>query len=326
MQFKSHGNAVYQADTLFNAPAVQRPDHPLRGLHGEGAARWLYDQRLHGWAVETVYAQGDLKTPRPVDFTHEEAAGVRVIVRWNYSFATSDGGLGTYPPRSKYAEFIAWLVSSIRGSKGVWGHVLGNEPNRLAERSDTNHPIMPEDVATIFNAVWRQLPKAVRVSPPAIDPTNIETADPRLYWRNLLSKLRGAEFFALHAYSYGSDQPLTAAARFQPPLNWQYYGFRMRQPLAQVIYKEYPHFRRLPLLITETNPLYLRGSRQQPGWDADAEGWIETMYRYVTWWNRQPGEQFVHAACLYRYQGDAWRIDDKPRLLDMLKRSGESAL
>ncbi|HYO87840.1 MAG TPA: M23 family metallopeptidase, partial [Candidatus Limnocylindrales bacterium] len=70
---------------------IQRPDYPLRGLHGDNAAQWMLQNGVRGWAVETVYANGDLSTPRPVDFSAHEAAGIRVLVRWNYSYASSDG-------------------------------------------------------------------------------------------------------------------------------------------------------------------------------------------------------------------------------------------
>jgi hypothetical protein len=85
-------------------------------------------------------------------------------------------------------------------------------------------------------------------------------------------------------------------------------------------------YRRRPLVITETNPLYLRDSRlTQPGWDHDAQAWVGRMYDHVQRWNQTPGAQYVHGVCLYRYQGgaDPWRIHDKPAILDALKQRGE---
>ena len=78
------------------------PDFPLHGLHDSGAADWMRDNGVRGWAVETVYTHSDLAQPEPVDFSTHEAAGVRVLARWNYSFASADGGGGTYPPRARY--------------------------------------------------------------------------------------------------------------------------------------------------------------------------------------------------------------------------------
>lgn len=320
------------ANPLESAEAgpIMRPDHPMRGLHGESAANWMLQNGVRGWAVETVYANGDLGTPRPVDFSAHEAAGIRVIVRWNYSYASSDGGMGTFPTRSKHGDFIRWCVDSIKGSRGVWGHIIGNEPNRSAERPSFNEPITAEDVANIYNGVWNALPQAVRASPPAIDPTNIETADPREYFRAIVSRIAGAEFFALHAYSYGSDQAPDANERFNAPLAWQFHSFRMFETLANDLYTQpaLMKYRRRPLVITETNPLYLRNTMlTKPGWDADANSWVERTYDYVKRWNQTPGAQYIHAVCLYRFEGgtDPWRVFDKPGILDALKRMGEVA-
>ncbi|MFN8378895.1 MAG: M23 family metallopeptidase [Anaerolineae bacterium] len=312
------------------AGPIQRPDHPMRGLHGDGAANWMLENGVRGWAVETVYADGDLATQRPVDFSAHEAAGIRVLVRWNYSYAIADGGLGTFPTRSKHGDFVRWCVGSIKNSKGVWGHIIGNEPNRAAERPAWLEPITADDVVNIYNGVWNVLPQHVRASPPAIDPTNIETADPRQYFRAIVSRIAGAEFFALHAYSYGSDQAPDSSDHFGPPLAWQFHSFRMFETLANDLYTQQAlmKFRRRPLVITETNPLFLRGSNLTlPGWDADAHAWVERMYDYVQRWNQGPGAQYVHGVCLYRLQGgaDPWRVLDKPTVLDALKRSGEVA-
>ncbi len=46
--------------TEIDTGPIQRPDHPLRGLHGENAANWMLQNGVRGWAVETVYANGDL--------------------------------------------------------------------------------------------------------------------------------------------------------------------------------------------------------------------------------------------------------------------------
>ncbi len=306
-----------------------QPDHPLRGLHDDGAADWLLNNNVQSWAVEVIYSNGDLNIPRPVDYSRHAAAGIRVIVRWNYSFAKADGGLGTYPERDLYDEFVHWCITSIRASKGVWGHIIGNEPNRAGERPDyqgpanPGTPITPSDITYIYNAVWNSLPTEVRASPPAIDPTNIETMDPLEYWRAIVNDLKGAEFFALHAYSYGMQQPVDSNEHFQPPLAWQYHSFRMWEPLAQVLNAN-PRFAKTPLIITETNHLQLNNG--QFGWEPNADTWIQNMYNYVRSWNAQPGDQYVHGVCLYRLDGDNWRISDKPNLLQALRNNGTQPL
>jgi hypothetical protein len=328
------GETVFKNDIVDPTPLLEpfstdtilrrwQPQHPLRGLHGDGAAKWMRDNGVQGWAVESVYSNGDLNKPGRASFVSHSEAGVRVIVRWNYSWAKADGGLGTFPPRAQYTDFIKWCVESIRASRGVWGHVIGNEPNRAGERPDyvdganPGTPILPSDVSFIYNAVWNQVPVEARVSPPAIDPTNIETMDPLEYWRAIVEDLAGAEFFALHGYSYGAQQAVDSDDRFHH-MPWQYHSFRMWEPLAEVLYGS--AYARAPIVITETNHLLRRDN--QPGWDADADQWVRDVYDYVYRWNRGLGDQYVHGVCLYRLAGDAWAIEDKPRLMGALRDSG----
>jgi hypothetical protein len=307
-------------------PPIQRPNFPLRGLHGDGAAEYALATGLKGTVVEVVYSHGDLNTPRPVDYSAYEAAGIRVIVRWNHSWATADGGLGTFPVRALYQAFRRWLYESIRQSKGVHLHIIGNETNRAAERpdyQDEQNPgtaITPADVLAVYNPVWKALPTGVRLSPPAIDPTNNQSGDPLQYQKEIIAGLAGAEGFALHGYSYRSDQAVNTDERFAS-MRWQVYGFRMWEAFAQAIH-DYerdgqPIFRRLPLYITETNHLFRRDGNL--GWDEDAARWIVEAGRYVAWWNAQPGEQFVHSLCFYRFRGDAWTLEHYPALLDAVR-------
>jgi len=121
---------------LVAQPAPANPfeplTHPLRGLHDEDAANWMLQNHVPGWAVETVYANGDLSNAQPQDFTQHANNNIRVIVRWSYSFGRDAGGQGTFPPSDLYDKFVTWCVKSIKDSKGVWGHIIGNEPNRSA--------------------------------------------------------------------------------------------------------------------------------------------------------------------------------------------------
>jgi Peptidase family M23 len=307
---------------------VKKPDYPLRGLHGDEAANWMRNNGVRGWATEVIYSGGDLATPKPCDYTAHEQAGIRVIVRWNYSFAKSDGGLGTFPTRDLYNDFARWCAQSIKLSRGVWGHIIGNEPNRPGERPDYQNeanqgtPITPDDIATIYNMVYRALPKETRVSPPAIDPTNAQTAKPLDYWRGIVKKIAGAEFFALHSYSFGSNQPVDSADIFQH-MPEQFHSFRMWEKQAEIISKA--GYVRVPLIITETNHLYLTDG-QTTGWESNAGGWISNVYDYVRRWNAEPGSQYVHGICMYRFRGDAWAIENIPELLRALRDSGEQPI
>jgi len=323
-----NGNGATGEAAPIPAAKVKKPDHPMRGLHGDEAANWMKNNGVRGWATEVVYSHGDLATLKPVDFSAHEQAGIRVIVRWNYSFAKSDGGLGTFPTRDLYNDFARWCTQSINLSRGVWGHIIGNEPNRPGERPDylneahQGTPITPDDIATIYNKIFKALPKETRVSPPAIDPTNAQTDKPLDYWRAIVRKIAGAEFFALHSYSFGSNQPVDSADVFQD-MPEQFHSFRMWEKQAAIISKL--GYVRTPLIITETNHLYLADG-QTTGWEGGAGGWISSVYDYVRRWNAEPGQQYVHGICMYRFRGDAWAIENKPDLLTALRNSGEQPI
>ena len=175
--------------------------------------------------------------------------------------------------------------------------------------------------------IWAKLRNAnVRLSPPALDPTNVETADPKLYWQAILHGIQGADFFPLHAVAYGADQAIDDPVKFgDAPLEWQFHSFRMWQPLAEVIRTQFPNYRSRPLIITETNHLFRRNTPQQFGWDDDADQWIHRMYEYVARWNTSSVNQYVYGVCLYRFNGDQWTISDKSRLVAALVEAGEHA-
>lgn len=301
------------------APSRWAPDHPLRGLHD--GAEWMLANGARGWAVEPLYSGDALHIVPTLDYSRHAAAGVRVIVRLNYSYATVDGGGGTYPARARRDEWVQWCLRTIRASKGVWGWIVGNEPNRAAERPRDGSVISPADVTYLYNAIWYNARVEDRISPPAIDPTNYESGDPREYWRQIVADLLGAEFFALHGYSYTHRQAVDSALRFGAPMQWQYYSFRMWEPLAAVLYAD-TRWRRLPLVISEANHLYIEENGGATGWHPEASGWIESVYDYVRRWNAGPGEQYVHGVCLYRLAHDSWRLDEHPQLLATLGRVG----
>src|SRR5690606_728674 len=146
-----------------------------------------------------------------------EVAGIKVILRWNNSYATSDGGTGTYPERVRHQKFIDWCSRNIKNTKGVAGHIIGNEPNNPSEApfsNGTKQFITPDDICKIFKGIRQEVGDGFRLSPPAIDPTNAEMflnaegEEPLTYFSLILDGLRADEvdFYALHAYSYGSTQ------------------------------------------------------------------------------------------------------------------------
>ena len=340
---------------------LQVPNHPLRGMHdgapqwGAGAADWMVANGIRGWAVDMVYCGGaeNLEKTYPngfegrhnMDYTTAQNAGVRVILRWNFSFAKSEGGGGTFGDPVNDERLIQFIGRSILNSKGVWGHIIGNEPNRAGENFDyQNHqnigtPIRPERIAKIIKGVRKIVGAGHRLSPPALDGTNTESFQrygqeidiPNVFYSKLIDLLlpTDVDWIALHGYSRGAgDAPSNTAKFGGHPLQWQFFGFRMWEPFADILRKKGPDWERKPIVITETNHLK-RGCRSgwndanHNGWDDDAQDWIRSVYDYIYNWNQQPTEQHVHGLVLYRLSQDEWELEHKPSLIQAMRESGE---
>lgn len=344
---------------------VKEPDFPLRGIHDgnprypdqDSGTDWLVKNDLHGWAVDMVYCMNEdnLDKTYPEGFNHFHDtdytpfadAGIRVILRWNYSWAKSEHGNGTFGDPRNDDRLIGWIARGIKNTKGVWGHIIGNEPNRAGENHDyvgpgnIGTPIEPERIARLVKGVKQQVGKAHRISPPALDGTNTEawqlTRDDRFlpnhFYRAILDQLdiSDVDWIALHGYGRGSLDNPASDRRFGHPLEWQFYGFRMWEPFAAILREKGTAWESLPIVITETNHLKVGGrwnERNPNGWDNDQNGanWIRSAYEYIRQWNNLSSNQYVHGLVLYRLNQDDWIIENKPILLKALKQSGEAAL
>ncbi len=343
---------------------LQVPNHPVRGMHdgapqwGKGAADWMVANRIRGWAVDMVYCRGEdnLEKTYPhgfegrhnVDYTAAQNAGVRVILRWNFSFAKSEGGGGTFGDPTNDERLIHFIGRGIKNTKGVWGHIIGNEPNRAGENSDYENrhnigtPIRPERIAKIIKGVRKIVGSGHRLSPPALDGTNTESFQkygqeidiPNVFYSKLIDLLlpTDVDWIALHGYSRGAGDAPSNTKKFDNfPLEWQFFGFRMWEPFADILRKKGLDWERKPIVITETNHLKrnCRGGwndAQHNGWDDDAHDWIQSVYDYIRKWNQQPTEQFVHGLVLYRLSQDEWELEDKSNLIQALRASGEQPL
>lgn len=345
---------------------VQKPDHPLRGMHDgeprypdrDGAAEWMSKNGVRGWAVDMIYCMGadNLDKTYPngfghyhnTDYTYAMKAGVRVILRWNFSYAKSEGGGGTFGDPINDDKLIKWIARGIQNTKGVWGHIIGNEPNRAGESHDYQSmgadftPIRPDRIAKIIKGVKAIVGQEHRIAPPALDGTNTEAWQkygqnidiPNYFWSALLDHLDvgDIDWVALHGYSRGSkDDPANPAKFGNFPLDWQFFGFRMWETFAGILRKKGPEWERLPIVITETNHLKVGGAwnaGNHNGWDhnEDAAEWIRKAYRYIQQWNGQHNDQYVHGLVLYRLSMDEWELENKPMLLNALKESGENPL
>lgn len=337
---------------------ITKPDHPLRGMHdgapqwGDSAAAFMFQQGTRGWAVDMVYCESEdnldkLYTKHSLDYTPYEAKGIRVILRWNYSYAKSEGGGGTFGDPSNDKRLIQWIARGIKSSKGVWGHIIGNEPNRAGENHDYGSngigtPITAKRIADLVKGVKAEVGQEHRIAPPAFDGTNTEAwfaygRDdqylPHRLWSDLIDLLDvgDCDWIALHGYGRGSLDDPANDQKFGPPLENQFYGFRMWETFADILRQKGPEWERLPIVITETNHLRKGGrySEGHPiGWDNDVNGvnWISKAYEYVRQWNNKPNDQYVHGLVLYRLSQDEWHLNDKGLLIQAMKDNGENPL
>jgi hypothetical protein len=363
VDYVGDADALPTVEYIIKVPLF-KPNHPLRGMHdGEprypdrkSGAEWMVENGITGWAVDMVYCMGpehlDKTYPdgagqqHNVDYSYAEQAGVKVILRWNYSWAKSEGGGGTFGDPKNDERLIQWIARGIQNTRGVWGHIIGNEPNRAGENHDYGSvgnigtPISPQRIARLVKGVKALVGPEHRISPPAMDGTNTEAYQaygkaidiPNNFFSAIIDNLEvgDIDWVAMHGYSRGSkDDPANTAKFGNAPLEWQYFGFRMWEPFAKILRDHGPDWERLPIVITETNHLKVGGSwnaHAHNGWDhsPEAAAWIRKAYDYIQEWNHADNDQFVHGLVLYRLSMDEWELENKPLLLDALKQSGES--
>lgn len=291
-------------------PPPPLPSFPLRGVHDLAGAEWLLQEGLQGWCVESVDLNLD---PRRIDgLERYRDAGIRVILRLNYSYAVDDGGMGTMPVPHQLAAFEAACVETMRLNPAAWGFVYCNEANNEREWPH-GYNLTPTYYKDSFNRVYGQKPHEVRLLVGAADPTNPGWGDWRISWGEVLDGLDGCDGFALHAYTHGSDPALIwHDKRFgDEPLVGVHYDLRMLEDQQSVIP---PRFAHLPQVVTESNHLTKLNSSKW-GWDPGAGEWVREAYRYFA-------SRDVIGVTLFRFSHTGWRFGDLPTILAALRELG----
>lgn len=145
----------------------------------------------------------------------------------------------------------------------------------------------------------------------AVAPWNTQTIYPGnangdwvQYFQDILTTLGPAncDGFAMHAYTHGADPALVSSpTKLAPPFQNRHQQFRTYTDFMLAVPANMRH---LAVFLTEVG-------QTQP-WEDVANGWVEAMYSEVDGWNRQPGNQQIRAACLYRWPKlDRWYIAGK---------------
>jgi len=150
----------------------------------------------------------------------------------------------------------------------------------------------------------------------AVAPWNNQTAysgnpdgDWVVYFQDILEKIgaTNCDGIAIHTYTHQADPNLiTSDAKMNPPFQNRHYEFRAYQDFMNAIPADMRH---LPVYITETD-------QDVPWYNANI-GWVQRAYGEIDYWNRQPGNQQIHALVLYRWpQIDKWYIEGKAGVIE----------
>lgn len=322
---------------LFGIHAAQLSDDAafrdgLRALFtGKGKKGWVLFTESLGRQPANITLDQNLRS-RLWDWAQQ---GYGVIIRLNHGYHPS----GTLPVSAGYDDFAAtcarWVelylkADSATNTQYQWTLQIGNEQNNPSE-----HPgdygqifehITPERYAQAFNKVYAAikaiLPGAV-VCPGAVDPYN-STPLPLLgqarwrpldYFQTMLDNIPALDGFILHAYTHGPAlDAITNLATFGDSLlSDHYFDFQTYRLFMERIPLKW---RDLPVYLTETNHICRPGAApaclHDQGWVNQNTGWVRAMYTEIHRWNRQPYAQQIRCALLYRWDGDDWRIADKP--------------
>ncbi len=284
------------------------------GKQGTGL-KWMVDHELEGLIVRPMFIGC---TSTPIDAREAEAAGIRVIANWRYSWDSADnGGAGTLPaPGSpEWNRHLDALVASVRGSQGVWAHTFWNEVNNPREWPRDGE-LAPGDVVRAYNHVRscvRDL--GARMSPGALDPYHASRGDLRDWLAEIWGGIDGAELFAAHGYVRGPDPGLVGSeARFRdPPMQWQYLNFPLCVTTQLAWIPE--HYRSLPVYVTELNHIW-RTSEAARDW-----GWVrDERAAEVTRRSVAAGRAAGFAGlALYRWAGDAWALEENGVVLEAVQ-------
>jgi hypothetical protein len=298
-----------RAAHLANAPEPPEPPQPVTtaaGLHDAGGGQWLASQGLQGVCCEPAYLGTQAQQ---LDYTALEAAGVRVLVRLNYGWATADGGQGTLPPVGDLEAFEAACLTTMLLSKGVWGYIYANEVNNPREYP-ANTVLTPSYYVASYNRLWRSRPQGVRLAPAAVDPTNAGWGDWRQSWATVLGQVEGADYLVWHAYCHGPElERITHGVQFEnAPLIGVYYDLRMLESQQAIVPAR---FAELTQYVTECN--HFAKVDGTLGWETGPAmaDWVRGVFGYFS-------QRGVAGACLYRWAGDAWAIEGNSVVLSAL--------
>lgn len=260
-----------------------------------------------GWCLDTVSLTDGAKSTDYSDLRSD----IRWLVRVNWGY----GSRGTYPQPSQMYSYVEAAVEFMRGCQGVWGFILGNEPNHEQERPG-GYMLTPVYTSTLVAATIESARgKGIqsRIIPPAIAPYHASPVDWLYYFKTMWELLerscpangpKSPAAVNIHAYTRSADpNEISSSAKMAAPLLGQHSGFRTYQDALSKVPASFKH---LPALITEFNEL------REDGWLDQNTGVVRATYDEIGAWNGVDGNQQVESVVLYRWpRYDKWYIEGK---------------
>jgi murein DD-endopeptidase MepM/ murein hydrolase activator NlpD len=253
-----------------------------------------------GWCLDLVEL-GKNPAPRHYD------PRVNWLVRLNWGY----GSTGTIPKQEKMSLYLAALQHFLTGTTGVYGYIVGNEPNHPQEWPEGEEIEVSRyvDCFTLVDTLISSLQPDAKVIPAAIAPY-------RSGWDRwvgeMLSQIyerSGCDELCCHAYGRSdnpwqlSDESLTMR---DAPLTGFFAGFLTYRDFMRLIP---PPMLRLPVHITEFN-------EGESAWTNQNTGVVAAAYEEINGWNRNVEHNPIFSLLLYRYPAyDKWGFADKPGVI-----------
>lgn len=284
---------------------------PLLGLHDRAGGEFLAQNGIRGWCLDTVEIGFQ---PRTLDYSTLSLKGVRVLAQLTFG----SSGAGTLPTLDQYAAFANAVLGTIKSSSGVFGFVIGNEPNH-PDQWPQGLAITPELYGQFWNMVWFNVPSRIPVIPAPLDPYFGPDADSRDYWARMMQAILkgsggrrgGADGLMFHPQAQWHDKSLVRSDLTfnDPPLQ----GLPFHWKAWQALYDVTPApFKVLPIYLSRC-----RAGAQTPfgapGWAADDAGLMAEMISYERENNIQHAN-LVSALILYNFTPGPWNLNTAAKI------------
>jgi hypothetical protein len=267
---------------------------------GLDAAQLMLLENVPGWIVFTEAIGHEPNSFRGGDYRPYSDQGMKVIARLNNGYAPH----GTIPLPAYYDDFAQRCTNYVQFSQGCNVWAIGNEPNHSQERPGSV-PISAAEYAECYKkcraAIHAVQPDAI-VAIAGVAPWNVETGDWLAYFDAVLALAGPIDAIVLHTYTHGADPALITSTEDMATMPSRLYHF---QAYRQFMERIPDRLRNVPVYITETN--------QDDAWLDANNGWVQEAYEEIERWNAAGGQQ-VQCLALYRWDGDQWRISDKPNV------------